>query len=210
MFDFRDYKNEIDNIITSKVEDVANDLKYSVTDMFCYFADDFEDVLRDVDDVAYEHGCGELWCRIKEYIMAGGKITKELVEQEDYTMFTIDSIYKAKMDELTEKKAEQEADEEAELLNQIVDSMIYIGTNHSLSGNYHISFNELAEMWDDKVDYDWVVAHSDDILYELHMREETLEEQFFDYDKDGNKKGFDMLFGLAYCPNAEDEDGDVE
>ena len=95
------------------------------------------------------------------------------------------------------------------MVNEVVDMLIEVGTNHSWSGNYHISFKEASRL--SGIEHDWIVAHADDIMDELSIREETIEEQWFDYDEDGNKEGFDMLFGLAYCPYAQDdEEGDEE
>lgn len=70
-FDFRDYRNDIERAIDNKVDDIVNNLNYAVRDCFCYFSDEFEEILEEAYQQGYEHAHEEstvsLWNWMKEY-----------------------------------------------------------------------------------------------------------------------------------------------
>ena len=87
-------------------------------------------------------------------------------------------------------------DELIEKMNEINDSY---GTEHSLSGNYHIEFEDINELFgvslpDDKEMLDKIVDALDrDIVSDVDV--------FTD---------FDLMFYTSYCPNFEDEPYEME
>ena len=87
-------------------------------------------------------------------------------------------------------------------ISEIVDYIIKVGTENTSSGNWHIGYYELSEVFDFATP-EYLRQHHDAILYEIDGREEILSETWTDYDGEGQPDGFDCNYGLAYCPYAE-------
>lgn len=82
------------------------------------------------------------------------------------------------------------------LTSEIADFLVTEGTRETTSGNWCISFEDVAEEFD--VDYGWVESNAERIVdYMDSNHEEILSETWLDNGE------FDMNFGLAYCPNVE-------
>lgn len=94
------------------------------------------------------------------------------------------------------------------MIKKIVDYMIQEGTQCTTSGNWHFSFDEIADTFE--VTPQWIEEHADDFEDEIYSHEEIADEGcWFDYDDDTDpdrKTGFDLLFWLGYCPYAEEDE----
>ncbi len=88
-------------------------------------------------------------------------------------------------------------------MEEIVDYIVAVGAANTISGNWHVEYDELSEAFDFAT-YDWLRQHHDEILAELDERPEILSETWTDFDESGQPNGFDCNFALAYCPNAND------
>ena len=98
------------------------------------------------------------------------------------------------------------------MITHIVDFMVETGTQQTSSGNWNFYFDELAgemsrHFSDIGVDEAliWLQENYLDVIDYLDERKESLSETWLNYDDEGNVEGFDINFGLAYCPNVEEE-----
>ncbi len=79
-------------------------------------------------------------------------------------------------------------------VSEAVEYMISIGTEKTLSGNYHFDFDEIEQKFRVKVD-DYFKSK---VVVEAMHTGKLLD---IDIEED-----FDFMFGLAYCPNAEEDE----
>ena len=81
----------------------------------------------------------------------------------------------------------------------ITEWLVKVGTTKTTSGSWYVSFDEVASKFG--LDVEYIKENAKAIAAWLDKKhEEIISETWLD---DG---GFDMNFGLAYCPNVE-EDG---
>lgn len=87
------------------------------------------------------------------------------------------------------------------MIQDIADLLINVGTRKTTSGNYHVDFKDIASAME--IDKQEIIDAREDIMTEIDSREEIISETWLDFDENGVPDGFDMMFGLDYCPNAE-------
>ena len=86
-----------------------------------------------------------------------------------------------------------------DVINNVVNRMVEVGTQRTSSGQYFLSHDHVADL----ISYEDYLNYIDFIESEFFNREEIL-----DVARDGEE--FDCVFGLAYCPHYEWIDGDEE
>lgn len=95
------------------------------------------------------------------------------------------------------------------IITYLVDFMIENGTQETSSGNWNFYFDELADKLYEEFGmsieeaFEWLSENYRAIADEIDSRREVISETWFNYDEDDIVEGFDINFGLAYCPNAE-------
>lgn len=82
-------------------------------------------------------------------------------------------------------------------INQVVDELVRIGTDYTSNGNYIADYDDVKNL----ISYEDYLGFFNLIEGEISERPEILE-------VDACDEQFDMIFGLAYCPNYEWMDGD--
>ena len=85
-----------------------------------------------------------------------------------------------------------------QIVDAVADYIVKDGTMKTYSGNWITTFDEIPEAL---AVPDFVSKHSGDIFYALTGREEIS-------DIELEKDGFNIVYGLAFCPNYEGEDED--
>lgn len=97
-----------------------------------------------------------------------------------------------------------------ELVERVADYMIEEGRNETQYGTYIFTFDELASVMYKDMDYTgdipaehWLIKNYRSIQDALDEHEELLEPAEESHDEDGFLDGFDLNFGLAYCPNLD-------
>ena len=97
-----------------------------------------------------------------------------------------------------------------ELVERVADYMIEEGRNETQYGTYIFTFDELASVMYKDMDYTgdipaehWLINNYRDIQDALDEHEELLGPAEESHDEDGFLDGFDLDFGLAYCPNVD-------
>lgn len=97
-----------------------------------------------------------------------------------------------------------------ELVERVADYMIEEGRKDTQYGTYIFTFDELASVMYKDMDYTgdipaehWLINNYRSIQDALDEHEELLEPTEESRDADGFLDGFDLNFGLAYCPNVD-------
>jgi len=96
----------------------------------------------------------------------------------------------------------------AKKIKIIADYLVTTGTQKSLSGNYIMFHTDIVKQFPG-ISLQWIQEHHREIRDEIDSREETISETWDTLER-GEVTGWDMMFGLAYCPNAEDDKEDEE
>lgn len=97
-----------------------------------------------------------------------------------------------------------------ELVERVADYMVEEGRRDTQYGTYIFTFDELAKVMYKDFDYTgdvpaehWLIKNYRSIQDALDEHEELLELAEESHDADGFLDGFDLNFGLAYCPNVD-------
>lgn len=85
------------------------------------------------------------------------------------------------------------------LAKEIAEYMVTTGCEKTMSGNYHFEFNDINDKFGTSLpNDDSLMKCIEDAIY----GNRDLADKILDLDTTWD---FDFMFGLAYCPNAEEE-----